>query len=216
MNLPILYSAELNFPDDQLAEFRQWFAHRHAPDLFRAGFRNATCYSPLAGGMNVMDLYEAADIGIFTSDAYRDVRLTDPHNKRVLRDIDRVPKHYTIYAQRALRAPAGGLPLLGADRLTMIRFNAPKATADAAASWWAGEEGARLAGIGATAIRFGERLKDPRDVPGDRPHWIAIVEWSGAPAELGPAIAARFGAALADLDLYPARRRYPWPNSGDG
>ena len=56
MTTPLLYAAELDLPEEDVEPFLQWYAYRHAPDVYQVGLQSCTCYRVLGGGMNLFDL----------------------------------------------------------------------------------------------------------------------------------------------------------------
>jgi hypothetical protein len=70
MTAPLLYTAELDLPDADIEPFKQWYASRHAPDVYHSGFLTCTCYRMRGGDMNLFDLYELQDWAIFEHPRY--------------------------------------------------------------------------------------------------------------------------------------------------
>ena len=60
---PILYIAEVDYPAEHSAphgKWNDWYAHRHAPDLFRLGARSVSSYRPVVGGLAALNVAAAA------------------------------------------------------------------------------------------------------------------------------------------------------------
>ena len=68
MSLPLLYTAELDLAEADIEPFRQWYANRHAPDVYQCGFLTCTCYQAEEGDMNLLDMYELPDASAFRSE----------------------------------------------------------------------------------------------------------------------------------------------------
>ena len=68
MSAPIFYTAELDFTaDEAINNFIAWYAGRHAPDLYRAGFEVCACYRAVDGGPAILDAYQAPSWNVFLS-----------------------------------------------------------------------------------------------------------------------------------------------------
>ena len=210
MTGPILYTAELELPDEDISAFSDWYAGRHAPDLYQAGFTVCTCYRAVRGGMKLIDLYEAPDWNIFESPAYRQMGPRDVYGPPLM--AKRQDKAHTVYEYRASTAPSDTAPL-SADWIGFARFaTAPQAVAKLAAAL-SGASGAALTAAGARRVRLAERGRDHPRNPTHRPGCIVLAEWDREPAEA--ADIGRFVAGQIDtsgLDSFVGYRLYPWPD----
>ena len=71
---PILYIAEVDYPAEHSAphgKWNDWYAHRHAPDLFKLGARSVSSYRPDVGGLAALNVYEIPDSAVFATPAYK-------------------------------------------------------------------------------------------------------------------------------------------------
>ena len=210
-----LYVVELEMPPAHIAEFTEWFANRHAVDLFKSGFQNCSCYRAVEGGMNLCDIYELTDPEIFWTAAYQNVRKLDPHNAIIQKRTDHTS---SIYTQRRIDgAPAGApMEMLDADWVTMIRFDAPPQAEAELVAWIEGNEWPLLSAVGASRLRFGAHSFDhPLAGPSKRPRCVALAEWSERPgkaAEIAARLNDRFAGEVSRLDAYVGYRIYPWAN----
>lgn len=210
MTGPILYSAELELPDADVAAFSDWYAGRHAPDLYQAGFTVCTCYRAVRGGMKLIDFYEAADWSIFESAAYRAIGPGDVYGPPLM--AKRTDKAHTVYAYRASTSPADTAPLK-ADWIAFARFAATPASAAKLSEALAGAPGAALVAAGARRVRLAERGQDHPRNPTHRPAFIVLAEWDREPddaAELGRFVASQIDTS--GLDSFVGYRLFPWPD----
>jgi hypothetical protein len=209
MTGPILYTAELDLPDEDIPTFTDWYAGRHAPDLYQAGFTVCTCYRAVCGGMKLIDFYEAPDWQIFESPAYRQIGSRDVYGPPLM--AKRQDKAHTVYGYRASTAGADASPL-DADWIAFARFAATPQAVGKLAEALAGAAGAALIAAGARRVRLAERGRDHPRNPTYRPGCILLAEWDQAPAD--DADVGRFVAAHVDtsgLDSFVGYRLYPWP-----
>ena len=95
----ILYTAEMELPPAVVAAFDAWYAHRHAPDLFAAGFAACTSYRAVAGEMNVLSLYRLPAWEIFDSAAYKAIGRRDTYGGPIMAQAS--DKANTPYEHRA-------------------------------------------------------------------------------------------------------------------
>jgi hypothetical protein len=205
--MTLLYTAELDYPAGELAEFADWYAWRLAPDLFRIGFRSCTCYRAIEGRMGLLDLYEIPSWDIFTAPSYQAMGPQDPYCAAILEK--RLDKSHTIYRQ----LPPESGPI-DADWTTILRFAAAGLETEALSAWLR-EEQARLAARGAKRLRLAERATDHPVYPTRRPRYLVLAEWGERPPparDSAARLVARFGEALADLDAFAGARLYPWPD----
>jgi hypothetical protein len=205
MTGPILYVVEIDLPLEDgpraLATFNRWYAHVHAPHLYEAGFTTCTSYRAVRGGMGIVDIYQAPDWAVFTSERfarYRQVASADPHLPPFMVDIPNRRTPYVAVDGRAAATP------LSADWIALWRFDADDDLLEETARW--------LAGSG-----FGARLlKRTREAPtggSDRPNAVLVVEAACEPPGALPAAApAGLRAAVASAEPFAGYRLYPWPD----
>lgn len=208
-----LYTAENEYAPELLHEFGEWYAFRHAPDIFRLGFHSASSYRAVEGGLNVFGIYEIPSPDIFLTPEYRAIGSRDPHRDRII--VGRVSaRAHTTYEQHALWPEAGGTPArLDADWISVIRFEAEPASDDALAGFFRSGEGERLGRQGARRMRFGRRKGERPGSVTDRPSCIAVAEWPGRPepgAATWKGLTDAFGDRLSRISYYTGYRAYPW------
>ena len=211
MSSPLLYTAELDLAESDVNPFRQWYANRHAPDVYQAGFLTCTCYQAVEGDMNLLDLYELADWGIFDSLRYKGMQGRDPYMAPLM--ARRRNKAHTVYSQQLI-APDEPGGWLNADWLSVFRFDSP-AGADAAIVLALSVELGRLRDLGLTRLRFACRDRDHPTNPTFRPRCMVVTEWPRRPpeeAELPARLTNRFGDRITNPNVFVGRRIYPWPD----
>lgn len=213
MSSNYLYTAENEYTPELLHEFGEWYAFRHAPDIFRVGFQSASSYRAVEGGLNVFGIYEIPSPDIFLTPEYRALGKRDSHRDRII--VGKVSaRAHTTYQQRALWPETGGPPArLDADWLSAIRYDAEPSLDEAAAGFFRPGHGGRLGGGSARQLRFGRRKGERPESVTDRPSCILVAEWSVRP-EPGAVIWKAFLDALGDrvsnISFYTGYRVYPW------
>jgi len=217
MTGPVLYIAEVDYPPEQLARdggFTAWYANRHAPDLIRSGFRTATSYRAVIGGLAALNVYEVPDTSVFAGPIYKGALPGDPYGAEVRGTSAGRQRAQTAYLERvALPADAGPM---NADWVSLARFALPEAEDEALIVWVRGELHARLAPLGVKRVRLGTRTIEKIGAGTHRPRCIVLAEWPAQPpkaADLLPLLASRFGAAVSDSDGFVGWRAYPWPDA---
>ena len=208
----LLYTAELALNEEDIQPFLDWYAYRHAPDLYPIGFQSCACYRATIGDMTFFDIYEIPAWEIFMKPAYglmaeRDVYAADILSKRL-------NKAHTLYEHEQLHpaSPERALPL-DADWISILRFNA-SAERDALETV-IHQEAARLANAGAKLIRFARRTTDHPTYTTHRPHFMLLAEWPQKPpseAELFKPVEQQLGGRISDLTPFLGYRVYPWPD----
>lgn len=215
MTGPVLYVAEVDYPPEQLTRdggFTTWYANRHAPDLIRAGFRTATSYRAVTGGLAALNIYEVPDTSVFAGPVYKGSLPGDPYAPDVRNTSAGRQRAQTAYIER-VAAPADAGPM-NADWVSLVRFALPEPEDAALIAWVRGDLHARLALLGAKRVRLGTRTIEKIGAGTHRPRCILLAEWLAQPpkaADLLPLLAGRFGAA-ADVDGFMGWRAYPWPD----
>ncbi len=206
-----IYTSELEIPDDQIDAFVQWYAFRHAPDIYQIGFEVCTSYRAVAGNMAILDLYEIQSVDIFDTPRYRTIAQTDPYSAELL--ARRTDKAHGIYSQVFVAPePVDTRALLNADWVSVERFDCEDETALTA--YLDGGEAERILLAGAKRVRLVARTKaGPRHVS-HRPRWILLVEWPQQPAidDVGARLQAHFGSQVSATSHFTGYRLYPWPD----
>jgi hypothetical protein len=138
-----LYTSELNIAEEHLDAFVQWYAFRHAPDIYQIGFDVCTSYRGVAGDMAVLDLYEIDSVDIFDTPQYRTIAQTDPYSAEILSR--RTDKAHSVYSQvHVAPPPVDARPLLNADWISVERFDFESAEHDALVAYLEGGEAERI------------------------------------------------------------------------
>ncbi len=216
MTGPVLYVAEVDYPPEQLTReggFTAWYANRHAPDLIRAGFRTATSYRAVVGGMAALNLYEVPDTSVFAGAAYKAALPGDPYAPAVRNTSAGRARAQTAYIERVAK-PADAGPM-NADWISLARFGLPEPEDASLIAWLNGDLHDRLAPLGAKRVRLATRTIEKIGAGTHRPRCIVVAEWAVQPpaeASLLPLLQDRFGTGVADADEFMGWRAYPWPD----
>jgi hypothetical protein len=212
MTPPLLYTAELDLAEANIEPFLQWYAYRHAPDVYNVGFQTCTCYRVLDGDMNLFDLYEMPSWDLFETERYRGMRGRDPYMDALMEQ--RRNKAHTMYDQCVI-APFEPKPCLDADWITVFRFAVPEETDEVIADLLTRHQ-PLLAASGMKRIRFATRGKDHPRNPTFRPRCMVVAEWDERPAEdFGGIPDLLFDAAgdtIEEDSAFVGHRIYPWPD----
>ncbi len=211
MTMPILYTAELDLAEPDIEPFLQWYAYRHAPDVYQVGLLTCSCYRVSGGDMNLFDLYEMPDWNLFETARYNEMPGRDPYMAPLMEK--RRNKAHTLYDQRLL-LPATDGPCLDADWLGVARFAAP-AEADAAIVASLTAAFPRLAAAGVKRLRYGTRGKDHPRNPTFRPRCMLVLEWAARPSIDATGLLGAVGGVSA-MAGFTGHRVYPWPNRPAG
>lgn len=203
MATPLLYTAELDLAEADIPAFRDWYAFRHAPDVYQAGFLTCTCYQATQGDMNFLDIYEMADWSIFETPRYLGMRGRDPYMGPLMEK--RRNKAHTVYEQQAIVPDQPGA-WFDADWVVVHRFATPP------------EQDAAIVALlreaaGAVRLRYATRAKDHPRNPTFRPRCMIVAEHPTRPAEPEALVAqVRQRVSLTDATLFVGQRIYPWPD----
>jgi hypothetical protein len=214
MSDPIFYLSELEFAPEAVAPFMHWYAWRHAPDIFKAGFETCASYVRLEGAPAVVDVYQGPTWDLFLGAGYQ-ARAKDPYSREILKA--RLGGPNTIYGYTAYAGPAGSSELtkIDCDWMSLLRFDADD-PAERAVVAWLPEELRRLTPAGARTLRLVHRTKDhPTLAPSTRPRLALFAEWDQPPlppADLLAAIGRVLGRDLAPDAGFTGLRAYPWPD----
>ncbi|MEO3474955.1 hypothetical protein AAFN86_24055 [Roseomonas sp. CAU 1739] len=212
MSGEIIYVAELDIPAAALPPFYDWYAGRHAPDLYQLGFRTCTSYRGVEGSMDVIDVYEAANWDIVASEGYRRMKARDAHAAPAC--AGRTDWTHTIYEYNDA-VGADRHPLLDADWITMARFAGDEAAEDALAAWLLQEGEAAYQALGARSVRLLHRGRDHPTLKSRRARCALLAEWAVEPPASGRGMSTLPGHLLAMLSpdaAFMGYRLYPWPD----
>lgn len=213
---PILYIAEVDYPAEHSAphgKWNDWYAHRHAPDLFKLGARSVSSYRPVVGGLAALNVYEMPDAAVFTTPAYKGMTPKDPYAIET-RELSAGRKRaQTLYLERAM-LPADG-QTLDADWISVLRFDLPELEDAALLDWLQGDAWKILVAHGVKHLRYGTRIAENVGAGSFRPRCVIFAEWAVRPpeaADLLPALARRFAASVTEVENFIGWRAYPWPD----
>jgi len=216
MTGPILYIAEVDYPAEHSAphgKWNDWYAHRHAPDLFKLGARSVSSYRPVIGGLAALNVYEIPDADVFKSPAYAAMTPRDPY-AIATRELSAGKKRaQTLYLERAV-LPGDG-HTIDADWISVLRFALPEGEDAALAEWLEAEGLELLRAHGGQHLRYGTRIAQNVGAGSFRPRCVLFSEWKSQPAEdaeLLPLLLQRFGAAFTEHERFVGWREYPWPD----
>ena len=206
------YVAELDIPAAALPAFYDWYAGRHAPDLYQLGFRTCTSYRGVDGSMDVIDLYEAPSWDIVDSEGYRRMKARDAYAASACSG--RTDWTHTIYEYNDAVA-ADRHPLLDADWITLARFGADQQTEGDLASWLLREGEAAYAALGARSVRHLHRGRDHPTLHSRRAQCALLAEWPSQPPAKGRGMTLlppSVGGRLSPDADFTGYRQYPWPD----
>jgi len=211
---PILYIAEVDYPAEHAAhhgKWNDWYAHRHAPDLFKLGARSVSSYRPVVGGLAALNVYEIPDSAVFKSAEYAGMTPKDPYAVET-RELSAGRKRaQTLYLERVF--PGDGRTL-DADWISVLRFGLPASDDAALIEWVRDGVHKRLAALGAKHVRVGMQIADRVGAGTFRPRCVVFAEWARQPApeaDLMTALKERFPAAT-EAEPFVGYRVYPWPD----
>lgn len=211
-----LYTSELDIAEEQIDAFINWYAFRHAPDIYQIGFDVCTSYRGIAGDMMILDLYEIDSVDIFDTPRYRTIAQSDPYSAGIL--AHRSNKAHTVYSQMYVApVPVDARALLNADWISVERFEFADADKDALLTYLDGGEAERILLAGAKRVRLAARTKAGPKHVSNRPPYMLLVEWPEQPsiADIGERLSARFGPAILDRSFFVGYRLYPWVDRRD-
>ena len=211
MSVPLLYTAELDLEEADIAPFLQWYAFRHAPDVYQVGFQSCTCYRVLDGDMALFDLYEMPVWSLFETPRYQAMRGRDPYMDELM--TRRRNKAHTIYDQHLI-APDAEEPCLDADWISVFRFAMPEELDDALVAVLARHQ-PLLEASGLKRVRFATRGQDHPRNPTFRPRCMVVAEWDARPPKDSGIPDLLFdvaGDAIAEDSAFVGQRVYPWPD----
>lgn len=213
MTIPLLYTAELDLEEADVEPFLQWYAWRHAPDVYQAGFQTCTCYRVLDGDMNLFDLYELPSWDLFETERYQGMRGRDPYMDALM--AKRRNKAHTVYRQCVI-APDASRPSLDADWISVFRFTVPDDADETIAAILTRHQ-PLLAASGLRRIRYALRGEDHPRNPTFRPRSMVVAEWDDRPPQdcgIPDLLFDAAGEAIQDDSAFVGERVYPWPDSG--
>ncbi|MSP03598.1 MAG: hypothetical protein EXR07_21550 [Acetobacteraceae bacterium] len=207
----LLYTAELDLADADVESFLQWYAWRHAPDVYRVGFHTCACYRVPDGDMNLFDLYELPSWNLFETQRYQAMRGRDPYMDALMER--RLNKAHTVYDQ-ILIAPNASGPCLDADWISVFRFAVPEEADDAIVGALSRHQ-PLMEAAGLTRLRYAVRGQDHPRNPTFRPRCMVVAEWAEQPPrDLGipDILHSVAGEAISDDTAFTGHRVYPWPD----
>jgi hypothetical protein len=214
----IFYVVEIELPAKDLPEFAAWYPTVHAPHLFQAGFNNCTSYLAVAGGMSVVDIYQADDWSMFEAPAfqrYRDIVFADPYRPKILGKIENTRTVYHHHALPSVVTRHPALPL-DADWVSIWRFAGDAGIENKVADWLAGGGAAALEALGARNLRLLHRGRDAPTGASKRPGLALFAEWDKRPPPEAQTVAplpAWLASQVGPDQVFTGFRLYPWAAS---
>ena len=206
-----IYTSELELPEEYLDAFLQWYAFRHAPDIYQIGFDVCTSYRAIEGDMMILDLYEISSTDIFDTAEYRGVAQMDPYSAAILER--RTRKAHSVYTQvQVFPTPVDDRPLLNADWINIERFDCELPDTGALESYFADGEAERILLAGAKRVRLASRTKGGPKHVSNRPRWMLLSEWPHRPTrhDAIQRLQARFGDGVVNQSFFTGYRLFPW------
>lgn len=219
MKGPIIYTAEMDYGAQERGRhgvFTDWYANRHAPDLFKLGARSVAGYQPVIGGLAVMSVYQFRDSDVFLTPAYPKMRDGDLYGPVVRATRSGGKSAQTLYLERL--ALPGNDALVDADWIAALRFAVPEDQDEAVLDWLQGEGNRRLTALGAKHVRYATRIAQDIGKGSFRPRCLLFTEWAAEPpaaADLQALLTGQFGGAVSDTAPFVGWRAYPWPDNKD-
>lgn len=211
----VLYTAENEYPTEQIPGFLEWYAFRHAPDLSRQGFLSCATYRAIEGGFNLLGLYELDSLAVFESPGYKGLQARDRFRANIAAHT--LQRAHTVYVQRSLHPLQSieDVPVIDADWLAMLRFDADEATRDEIVDWFGSTLGPRLESLGAKRFRIAHREGERPNSVTSRPQCLIVGEWTCRPpagAQTWRELIERFALEARTVESYAGRRAFPWPD----
>ncbi len=209
MSIPLLYTAELDLAEADVEPFLQWYAYRHAPDVYQVGFQTCSCYRVLGGDMTLFDLYEIQSWDLFETPRYLGMRGRDPYMDALM--TKRRNKAHTVYDQLVI-APDEPGACLDADWISVFRFAVAEETDETIAEILIRHQ-PLLAASGLRRLRYAVRGKDHPRNPTFRPRCMVVAEWSARPPDdcgIPDLLFDAAGDAIEDDSAFVGERVYPW------
>ena len=211
-----LYTSELDIAAEHLDAFVQWYAFRHAPDIYQIGFDVCTSYRSVAGDMTILDLYEIDSVDIFDTARYRAIAPADPYFSEVLSH--RTNKAHSVYAQVVVApTPVDGRALLNADWISVERFDHAGPDDEPLLRYLEATEFERILLAGAKRVRLARRTKAGPKHVSHRPRWMLLAEWAQPPGitDIGERLQLQFSDELSNRSFFRGYRLYPWADRPD-
>lgn len=168
----LLYTSEMDLPHQDFRGFKQWFAGKHAPDLWEAGFLTCACYRAVTDcDVTLIDLYQIPSWEVLNTAPYTALQTDD--GKRYYAGINRWGAQ-AVYDQARIDEY---VPEKCTNRtlewLTLIRFDGDLPVIEAALQ--AAEASYRAAG--AVRARYGRHGRaHPRKNLRLRPMGVLMLE----------------------------------------
>jgi hypothetical protein len=215
MKGPIIYTAEMDYGVKERGRngvFTDWYANRHAPDLFKLGARSVAGYQPVIGGLAVMSVYQFRDSDVFLTPAYPRMRDGDLYGPEVRATRTGGKSAQTLYLERL--ALPGNDALIDADWIWALRFAMPEARDEALMQWLSGDGQKQLTAAGAKHVRYATRISQDIGKGSFRPRCLLFIEFGAEPSKAVDPLAA-LKAAVADVsevEPFMGWRAYPWPD----
>ena len=207
----LLYTAELDLAEPDMKPFLDWYANRHAPDLFPIGFKSCACYRTDDDRMNLFDIYEIEGHGIFAGAGYARLKVRDKYAAPI--ESTRRNKAHTIYEQfEGFPGSPSQDPSLDADWVVAARFDTPEPPDIVTAKLRSPIE--KMLSGGVVRARLGIRTTDHPVYTTTRPQFMVFLEADARPeASVAEELVGRLGTFCSNVICFSGHRLYPWPTT---
>lgn len=207
----LLYTAELDLAEADMKPFLDWYANRHAPDLYPIGFKSCACYLTDDDRMNLFDIYEIGGHHIFAGAGYARLKGRDKYAAPI--EATRRNKAHTIYEQfEGFPGCPSQDPSLDADWVVAARFDTREPPEEITAKLHDLVE-KMLSGSVARA-RLGVRTTDHPVYTTTRPQFMVFLEADARPeTSIAGDLVRQLGTFSSNVICFTGRRLYPWPTT---
>ncbi|MHA6689603.1 hypothetical protein [Devosia sp. A449] len=206
---PLLYTSEMDLPPEDFRTFAQWFAGKHAPDLWEAGFLTCSCYRAVTpGDVTLIDFYQIPSWDVLNQPPYTELK--GDAGKAYVSGVNRWGAS-AVYDQARIDEYVPekcSFRLLG--WLTMIRYDGDLPAIEAALQ--AGDSVFRAAGaVRARYSRHG--MPHPRRPVRSRPEGALILESENEQQAMSllKALEAAMPASAQNVSSFVGQCVVPWP-----
>lgn len=209
--IPLLYTSEMDLPPEDFRVFAQWFAGKHAPDLWESGFLTCSCFRAVTpGDVTLIDFYQIPSWDVLNQPPY--TTLKGDAGKTYVSGVNRWGAS-AIYDQQRIdeyQPEKCTFRLLG--WITMLRYDGDLAAIEAALQ---GAE-ATFRAAGALRARYSRHGRPhPRRPTRVRPEGALLLESeteSQAMALLA-ALEAALPASASNVSSFVGHCVVPWPET---
>lgn len=207
--VPCLYMSEMALPAVDVHGFKQWFAGRHAPDLYESGFLSCACYRGVLGDVTIYDLYQLPSWEVLNSAPYTDLVVDD--GKKYYSGTNKWGAQVIYDQARIDEFQPEKCSFRTLSWITVIRYDGDLPAIEAALQQATPE----YEKAGAVRARYARQGKlHPRATAKGRPDGICMIE-SGtelAAMRLNAALQAAMPGFAEEVSSFVGERVAPWPD----